>query len=204
MRPKILTGVGAFILIVLLIIGMQPGEFQVERSTHVAAPPEVVYGMVNDFHRWEAWSPWAKLDPTMKTTYGGPPAGVGSTYAWAGTGKVGEGKMQIIESRPGEKVGIRLEFIKPMAAVNQTEFAFKPDAGGTKVSWSMAGHHNFMGKAFALVMNIDSLVGKDFEKGLAAMKSASESEAKRRAEEAARPASATTVPAGGAENLPSQ
>ncbi len=196
MLRKILIGIAAVVVVLVIIIATRPSTYRVERSTRIAAPPEVVFGLVNDFHAWDGWSPWAKLDPSMKVTYGGPPSGVGATYAWAGNSKVGEGKMLITESRPAQKVGIRLEFIKPMAGVSQTEFSFRPEGGGTQVSWAMTGTNDFMGKAFSLVADMDAMIGKDFDKGLAAMRTEAEAEAKRRAAASAAAPAATSMPAG--------
>jgi hypothetical protein len=145
----------------------------------ISAPAPVVFAQVNDLHRWENWSPWAKLDPNMKVAHEGPPAGKGAVYSWAGNSKVGEGRMTIIESRPNELVRINLEFIKPFAATNITEFTFKPEGNGTAVSWSMSGENNFLSKAVCLFMNMDKMVGGDFEKGLAALKSVSEAAARK-------------------------
>jgi hypothetical protein len=193
MLRKILIAVVAVLLVLVIVIATRPATYRVERSTRIAAPPEVVFGLVNDFHAWDGWSPWAKLDPTMKVTYAGPSSGVGAAYAWAGDSKVGEGKMLITESQPAQKVGIRLEFIKPMAGVSHTEFGFRPEGGGTQVSWVMTGTNDFMGKAFSLVADMDAMIGKDFDKGLAAMRTEAEAEAKRRAgASAAAPAPAAT------------
>lgn len=196
MLRKLLIGVAALIVVLVVLIATRPSTYRVERSTRIAAPPEVVFGLVNDFHAWERWSPWAKLDPAMKLTIGGPPAGVGATYAWAGDSKVGEGNMRITESRPGQRVGIRLEFLKPVAGVTQTDFGFKAEGAGTQVSWAMTGTNDFMGKAIDLLVGMDTMIGKDFEKGLGAMRSEAEAEAKRRADQAT--ASAAPAPAGAA------
>jgi hypothetical protein len=126
---------------------------------------------VNDFHNWNAWSPWAKIDPAMKQTYEGAPAGTGAIYSWNGDNKVGEGRMTLKESRPNELIRIKLEFMRPFKAINDAEFAFKPDGNQTMVTWSMSGRKNFMFKAFGLFMSMDKMVGGDFEKGLASMKS---------------------------------
>ncbi|MGZ6028557.1 MAG: SRPBCC family protein [Myxococcaceae bacterium] len=196
MLRKILIGVVAVLLVLVIIIATRPSTYRIERSTRIAAPPDVVFGLVNDFHAWDGWSPWAKLDPTMKTTYGGPASGVGATYAWVGDSKVGEGKMTITESRPSQKVGIRLEFIKPMPGITQTDFGFQPEGGGTQVNWVMTGTNDFLGKAFSLVADMDAMIGKDFDKGLAAMRTEAEADAKRRAAAASAVAPATaTVPA---------
>jgi hypothetical protein len=173
--------VGVLIAIVVIVAGLivviatQPEDFKVTRMTTIKAPPEKVFEQVNDFHKWEAWSPWAKLDPKMKAIYSGMPSGTGATYSWAGNDEVGEGKMTITDSRPGQDVKIDLEFIKPFAAKNMTEFLFKPDGDVTDVTWTMSGKNNFVGKAFCLVMNMDKTVGGDFEKGLAQMKTVVES-----------------------------
>jgi hypothetical protein len=159
-----------FVLVVAIIASQRPSEFRISRQASMAAPPGAVFEQVNDFHKWEDWSPWAKLDPTMNQTYEGSPAGVGAVYTWKGNGKVGEGRMTITESRPGELVRIDLNFLKPFKANNVAEFAFKPEGGKTEVTWSMVGKQNLVMKMFCVVMNMDKLVGKDFEKGLAAMK----------------------------------
>jgi hypothetical protein len=168
----IVAGVlAAIILVLVAAISMQPSEFRIERSTTIAAPADKVFVQVNDFHNWDGWSPWAKLDPTMKQTYEGAPAGVGAIYTWSGAGKVGEGRMTIMESRPNDLVSIKLEFVKPFKATNTADFAFKTGSSQTEVTWSMTGRKNFMFKAFGLIMSMDKMVGGDFERGLASMKS---------------------------------
>ncbi len=179
MFKKILIGIAVIIFVFLVVVAMQPADFRITRSTTIAAPADVVFAQVNDFHKWDAWSPWAKLDPAMKQTYEGTPAGVGAIYSWVGNQDVGEGRMTITQSRPGELVGIKLEFLKPFAQVNNTEFALKPDGNQTVVTWSMNGTNNFMAKGFGLFMNLDKMVGGDFEKGLAQMKLAAEAAAKK-------------------------
>ena len=166
----VLIGVAALILLLVVVVSLRPAAFAITRTATMAAPPSAAFGEVNDFHKWDAWSPWAKLDPTMTQTYDGPAAGVGAQYAWAGKGKVGEGQMTITESNPDRLIRIHLEFAKPMKAVNPTEFAFKPDGTGTTVTWTMTGTNGFVGKLFFLLLNIEKMVGKDFEKGLASMK----------------------------------
>jgi hypothetical protein len=139
------------------------------------APPEAVFAQVNDFHNWDKWSPWAKLDPNMKVTYDGPTSGAGAKYSWVGNSDVGEGRMTIVESKPNELIRIRLEFIKPFESASDTEFTFKPEGKQTAVTWTMAGKHNFMSKGMCLFMSMDGMVGPDFEKGLASMKTVVES-----------------------------
>jgi uncharacterized protein YndB with AHSA1/START domain len=180
MLKKILIGLAAVIVLFVIVVATRPSAFRIERSTTISAPPEVVFAQVNDFHAWPGWSPWEKLDPNMKRTHSGPPAGVGAVYAWQGNGDVGEGKMTIQKSEPPSMVGIELEFIKPFTATNATTFSFANTGGGTKVTWAMEGKNNFVAKAASLFMDMDQLIGADFERGLAAMKSASEAAAKNR------------------------
>ncbi|HUR45808.1 MAG TPA: SRPBCC family protein [Candidatus Saccharimonadales bacterium] len=170
MIKKILIILGVIIVIFIVIVALQPADFRVVRSASMTAPAPAVFAQVNDFHNWDAWSPWAKLDPNMKTTFEGPPAGPGAIYSWTGDRKVGAGRMAITESKPAELVRIKLDFLKPFEASNVTEFSFKPDGNNTSVTWSMTGRNNFMAKAFCLFMNMDKMVGGDFEKGLAQMK----------------------------------
>jgi hypothetical protein len=150
-----------------LFIVRRPSEFRIARSRVLAAPPDVVHGYVNDFHKWPEWSPWEKRDLTMKKEHSGAPAGTGAVYFWSGNKDVGEGRMTITDSRAPQSVTIRLEFLKPWTATNTTQFDFAPSGSGTNVNWAMTGRHNFMGKAMCLFMNMDKMVGGDFEQGLA-------------------------------------
>lgn len=175
MIKKILIGLAILILLLVVVIALQPSTYRVERSATMNAPASSVFAQVNDFHKWNAWSPWEKLDPAMKRSFEGAPAGTGAVYAWAGNSDVGEGRMTINESRPTDLVKIKLEFLKPFAASSDTTFAFQPEGNQTKVTWTMAGDKNFIAKAFGLVMNMDKMVGSDFEKGLAQLKSVVES-----------------------------
>ena|SRR5438105_738947 len=158
------------------VVVMQPSEFRVARTATIAAPAPAVFNQVNDFHNWAAWNPWATLDPGMKQTYEGAPAGTGAIYTWAGNRQVGEGRMTLTESRPSDLIRIRLEFLKPLAAISTAEFTFKPEGKQTVVTWSMVGRNNFMAKAVHLVMNIDRMIGGNFEQGLARMKAVVEGE----------------------------
>jgi len=168
----------AAIAAVLLIVAMQPAEFRIVRSTTIAASPEKVFPEVNDFHNWKAWSPWAKIDPAMKDSYDRAPAGTGASYYWNGNKKVGEGHMTITDSNPSDLICIKLEFMRPFAAINDVEFTFKPEDSGTLVTWTMTGRKNLMAKAFHLFVNVDKMVGGDFDKGLASMKAVVEGGAK--------------------------
>jgi uncharacterized protein YndB with AHSA1/START domain len=162
------------------VVSIQPADFKVVRSASIAAPQANVFGLVNDFHKWEGWSPWAKIDPAMKTAYEGAPAGPGAIYKWTGNDEVGEGQMTILDTRPNELVRIKLDFLKPFESSNTTEFEFKPESSGVNVNWTMSGQNNFVSKAFCLVLGgMDKMVGPDFEKGLAQMKALAEAEAKK-------------------------
>jgi hypothetical protein len=154
----------------VVAVALQPSAFRIERSASMAAPAPAAFAQVNDFQNWRAWSPWEKLDPALKRSYDGPKAGAGAVYAWQGNKDVGEGRMTILESRPGELVRIKLEFFKPFAATNTAEFRFAGAGERTDVTWSMAGENNFLSKAMCLFINMDKMVGGQFEQGLAQMK----------------------------------
>jgi uncharacterized protein YndB with AHSA1/START domain len=175
MLKKILLGAGATIAVAMvafvIVVAMQPSDFRVERSAMMKASPERVFAQVNDFHQWEAWSPWAKLDPDAKNTFEGPSSGEGAVFRWAGNDDVGEGSMTITESQPLERVRIRLDFLKPMEDTANVELTFQPEGEQTKVTWAMFGQNNFVGRAFCLFMDMDAMIGSDFEKGLAGIKS---------------------------------
>jgi len=177
MLKKILLGCCLVLIVFIVIVALQPAEYRVVRSATVSAPASTVFGQVNDFHNWEAWSPWAKRDPAAKNSFEGPSAGTGAAFKWAGNKEVGEGRMTITESRPSDLIRIKLEFIKPFASTASTEFAFKSEGNQTTVTWSMAGQKNFVSKAFCLFMNMDKMVGGDFEKGLASLKAVSQASA---------------------------
>jgi uncharacterized protein YndB with AHSA1/START domain len=177
MVAKVLIGIAFLVFGFLGVVAVQPSRYRVARTTIIAAPAATVFAQVNDFQRWRAWNPWGKLDPAMKETFGGPPAGAGATYAWAGDKNVGEGRMTIVESRPNELVRLRLEFLKPFAATSAAEFTLVPDGDRTTVTWSMTGDVSFMAKAVHLFMNMDRMIGGNFEKGLADMKSVVEARA---------------------------
>lgn len=158
-------------------IALQPSEFRITRSATIVAPPATVFEQVNDFHKWEAWSPWAKLDPNAEAKFEGAPAGQGAVFKWSGNSEVGAGTMTLTESRPAELVRINLEFVKPMAGNSTAEFTFVPQGDRTTVTWSMFGQNSFLSRAICLVMNQDKMVGGYFEKGLANLKAVAEAAA---------------------------
>ena len=178
MLKKILLFLLAIIAIFLVFVALQPSEFHLERTATMAAPQATVFDQVNDFHKWNAWSPWAKLDPNAKIAFEGPPSGIGTIMTWAGNSEVGEGKMTLTESKPNEHVKINVDIVKPMEGSSTTEFAFKPEGDQTAVTWSMSAHHNFLAKAMCLVMNGKKMMSDIMDKGLANMKSAVEGASK--------------------------
>ena len=171
---KILIGLVAVVAVFAGVVAHQPSDFRVVRSATIPAPAAVVFSQVNDFHKWAAWSPWAKMDPAAKNSFAGAPSGTGAVFEWAGNSKVGEGRMTLTESRPPELIRIQLDFVKPFAGTNVTEFTFRPEGNQTVVTWSMSGRNNFIARAFCLFVNMDKMVGGEFEKGLANLKSVTE------------------------------
>jgi len=159
---------------VLAIAATRPPTFHVERSRSIGAAPDAVFSVLNDMHRFESWSPWAKIDPAAKITYDGPAAGVGSSYAWDGNDKVGAGRMTITEVTPPGSITQRLEFLKPFKSTCEVRFTIAPEPDGSRVTWAMDGNNNYMSKVMSLFMSMDATVGKDFENGLTNLKTVSE------------------------------
>jgi hypothetical protein len=174
----VLIALAVIIFVLAVVVALQPAEFRIARSAIMSAPPQVIFAQVDDLRKWEAWNPWQKVDPAMKLTFAGPATGPGASYSWAGNKEVGEGRLTIIESHPNDLVRIKLEFMKPFTATNTATFTFKPEGNQTAVTWSMEGRNNFFAKAIHLCMNMDKMVGGQFEKGLADMKAVAESAAK--------------------------
>jgi hypothetical protein len=175
MIKMILVVVAVIILVFLGIVAILPSDFRITRSVYMSAPAEVVFEQVNDLHNMDVWSPWLEPDPAVKKTYEGPASGEGAVFAWAGNSEVGEGRLTITESRPYELVRLRLDFIKPFATTNTAEFTFKPEGDQTVVTWSMFGKQPFLGKAISLFIDMDEMIGGNFEKGLSNMKLIAES-----------------------------
>jgi hypothetical protein len=175
MLKKIGIALGVLVVALVGLIATRPATYRVTRSASIAAPASIAYAQVADFHRWDAWSPWAKLDPDMLSSYAGRDGTVGASYQWKGNDKVGEGRMTLIEARPAQSVAIRLEFLKPWTSTSTTRFEFTAVDPGTRVTWTMDGQNDFMGKAFSLFTDLDKLIGSDFERGLASLKTVAES-----------------------------
>lgn len=199
MFKKILFSLAALLAAAVVVIATRPSAFAFERSRDIAAPPEVVFALVNDLHRWPDWSPWDKMDPQQTRTFEGAEMGKGAIFSWKGNDQVGEGRMTITESRPNEFVGIALEFLKPWEAKNDVSFRLAPADGGTKVVWTLAGTNDFMGKAFSMFVDVEAMVGKDFEAGLASLGDLAKVEAEKRAAEEKARAEAEAAAAAEAE-----
>lgn len=166
--------VAVLIIGVMILAATMPDTFKVERKASIKAPPEKVFAILNDFKSWGVWSPWEKKDPAMKRNFGAVTSGKGATYAWEGNKDVGVGNMEMAESTPPSKLVINLNFLKPFEAHNTATFVLASSAGATDVAWSMDGKHNFISKIMCLFMDMDKMVGKDFEAGLANLKAAAE------------------------------
>ena len=170
------------IVVILVLVDMvlgiaagKPNTFTIKRATEIKAAPEAVWAYLEDFRRWTVWSPWEDIDPNMKRTYSDPATGVGATYAWEGDKKAGAGNMQITEAKAPAKLALTLNMLKPFPATNAVEFFVTPLEGGlVRVAWVMTGTSAFMHKLMSVVISMDKLVGKDFEKGLAKLKAAAE------------------------------
>jgi len=167
----------AAVVAILAIAGTRPSAYHVERSATMSAPPAVVHLIVNDFHKFPEWSPWQKIDPNVKTSIGGSGVGPGSSFSWVGNNKVGEGRMTITSTSPPNDVAMKLDFIKPYTSTCDVNFHIQPEGNGSKVTWAMDGNSNLMEKVMTLFLSMDSMVGKDFDRGLANLKQLSESNA---------------------------
>ena len=169
--------VAAVVAAPLLYAATRPDTFRVQRAARIRARPEAIFPHLADFRRWEAWSPWEKMDPAMTRTHGGAERGVGAVYAWEGNKKVGKGRMEITAAAAPERLVIQLDFIAPFAASNVTEFRLDPADGDTVVTWTMQGKSAYMMKVMGVFMSMDRMVGKDFEAGLANLKEVAERDA---------------------------
>lgn len=167
------------IVVVVAVVGLlgyaatRPDSFVFQRSTTIGAPPERVFALINDLHAFNTWNPWALKDPSTKLSYEGPAAGPGAAYSWQSE-KLGAGRMQIVEAVPARLVAARLEFLKPMEAVNRVDFTLQPDGAATRVTWAMSGPMPFVSKLMTIFFSMDKMVGPDFEAGLANLKAAAE------------------------------
>ncbi len=168
------------VIVAVLIIGVlgvaatKPDTLHVERTTSIQASPGHIFPFINDFHRWSDWSPYEVKDPGMKKSYGNITVGKGAVYEWDGNSTVGQGRMELIDSAPPSRVTIKLDFVRPMEGHNVVIFTLTPQGGQTQVTWAMDGPMPFLSKLISVFMNMDTMVGRDFEVGLANLKNVSE------------------------------
>ena len=179
MLKKALLAFAIAVLILFGVIAMQPAGYTVRRSIAIDAPPEVVFGYINDFHKWDGWSPWVNLDRSMKQSYDGPHEGMGAIYKWSGNTQAGEGAMLITDSRPNTHIGIDLSFTRPYVSNSAISFAVRPEREGSVVTWDMSGQNNLALKAVSLFYSMDKMIGPDFERGLTQLKALAESSKKK-------------------------
>jgi uncharacterized protein YndB with AHSA1/START domain len=174
MLKKIALAVTVIIIVILGMAAMKPDTFTVKRVIAIKAPPEKIAPLVTDFHQWASWSPWEHLDPAMKRTFSGAPAGKGAIYEWEGNKDVGKGRMEVLDAATPAKTVIKLDFLQPFESHNVTEFTLVPQGEMTQVTWDMTGPMPFISKIMSVFVSMDSMIGKDFEKGLANMKATAE------------------------------
>ncbi|MBP6814686.1 MAG: SRPBCC family protein [Burkholderiaceae bacterium] len=174
MLKRILLVVVVLIGALLAYAATRPDSFRVERAAVIKAPPAKVFALIDDFHQWAGWSPWEKLDPSMKRSHSGAASGKGAVYAWEGNGDVGAGRMEILETTAPSRVLIRLDFIKPFEARNTAEYTLRPEGEATRVTWAMYGPAPFVSKLMQVFVSMDAMIGKDFEQGLANLKALAE------------------------------
>lgn len=162
-----------FAVVIIGVLGYaatRPDTFRVERSITIKAAPEKIFALLNDFHQWEAWSPWEKIDPALKRTYSGAASGQGAVYEWSGNKEVGQGRMEITESTPASKLVLKLDFITPFEAHNTVEFLLATQGDTTNVTQAMFGTSPFIAKLMGLFFSMDKMVGDKYEEGLATLK----------------------------------
>jgi hypothetical protein len=174
MIKKIALGVLAIIVLILGLAAMKPDSFSVRRSIAVKATPEKIAPLLTDFHQWASWSPWEKLDPNMKRTFSGAASGKGAVYEWEGNSDVGKGRMEILDASTPARTVVKLAFLDPVESHSTTEFTLTPQGDSTTVTWNMHGPMPFLSKLMTVFMDMDAMIGKDFDKGLAQLKTAAE------------------------------
>lgn len=166
MLKRVLLVIAAIVAVFLVYVAYLPANGTITRSAVLAAPPEAIFPHIDTLKKWDAWSPWAKLDPNAKNSFEGPESGVGSVFRWDGNNDVGAGKMTILESKPNEHVKIQLDFERPMPSVSYADFNLQPEGNGTRVTWNMSGERPFLTRAICVLLQADAMVGNMFEKGL--------------------------------------
>ena len=180
MLKKIALTLGAVVVLAAVVIALQPSEFAIERSVSIEAPARLVYGHIASVRAMDVWSPWSKMDPQLQTVYDGPDSGVGARSSWEGP-QMGKGRVTVTATAPDREIEMKLEMLAPMAATNRVLFTLSPSGETTAVTWRMEGANGFVGKAMSLVMNMETMVGDEFARGLGSLKTLVEAEAQQRA-----------------------
>jgi len=175
MIVKLAIAVVVLLVALLGFAATRPDAFRVQRALSIKAPPDKIFPLIADFHSWSLWSPWEKLDPAMKRTYSGPASGKGAVYEWEGNSQVGAGRMEIVEASAPSRVTVKLDFVRPFAGHNTAEFTLDPRGDSTDVAWIMRGRNAYVAKLMGVFVNVDRMIGKYFETGLANLKMATES-----------------------------
>jgi carbon monoxide dehydrogenase subunit G len=177
MKKLIISAAALFVIVIAVILVVattKPDIFRFERTASIKAPPEKIFPLINDFHKWGPWSPYEKKDPAMKRTYSGAASGKGAAYEWEGNNEVGKGRVVITDTSPPSKVVIKLDMIKPFEGHNIVEFTLEPKGDVTNVTWAISGTANYISKVMCVFVNMDKMAGKDFEVGLASLKALAE------------------------------
>lgn len=176
MINAILGGLFLLVVVVLIYAATKPDTFRVERSISIKAPAEKIFPLIDDFHRWEQWSPWEKVDPALKRTYSGAASGQGAAYAWFGNKEIGQGKMEIIESTPPTRLLIKIDFLVPFEAHNTVEFTLRAQGDSTVLSHAMFGPSPYLARLMGLFFSMDKMIGDKFEEGLGSLKAIAEAQ----------------------------
>jgi uncharacterized protein YndB with AHSA1/START domain len=174
MLKKIALVLVGLIALLLIFAATRPGEFRVERRIDIKAPPDKIYPLLADFHRWAEWSPWENLDPAMKRTFSGAPADKGAIYEWKGNSQVGQGRMEVTSTTAPTRVIVKLDFIEPFEGHNTADYTITPSSDTSTVTWAMYGPSPYISKLMGVFVSMDSMIGKDFENGLTKLKVAAE------------------------------
>jgi uncharacterized protein YndB with AHSA1/START domain len=177
LRKVVIAGVGVIVVLAAVVLGLaatKPDAYRVERSADIAAPPEEIYGHIADLHRWAAWSPWERIDPAMQRTFSGAESGTGAVYEWAGNSDIGKGRMEIEDTTPPNRLALKLEFLEPFESQARVDFTLEPAGGGTRVTWAMEGQNLFVGKVIGVFVDMDRMIGDQYELGLANLKTLAE------------------------------
>ena len=170
----VIIAVVVLLAALLALAATKPATFRVQRATSIQAPPEKIFPLISDFHNWASWSPYEKLDPAMRKTYGGAANGKGAVYEWEGNSKAGKGRMEITDTSLPSKITIKLDFFKPFEGHNTAEFALDAKGDSTTVTWAVHGPNSYIAKVMSIFLSMDSLLGKEFENGLASLKTVAE------------------------------